>query len=37
MIYASYGKLSKEHKNSLYIQEDEMVLDLSIKTIFWLF
>ena len=36
MIYASYSKLSKELKNSIEISVGEVVLELLIKTIFWL-
>ena len=37
MIYAPYIKLSKELKNSIQILVGQAVLELLIKTIFWLF
>ena len=36
-MYVSYSKLSKELKNSIKILVDQAVLELVIKTIFWLF
>ena len=37
IIYAPYSKLSKELKNSIKIVPGQAVLELLIKTIFWLF
>ena len=37
IIYESYSKLSKELKNSIKILVGQGVLELMIKTIFWLF
>ena len=36
-MYASYSKLFKELKNSIKIYISQAVLELLIKTIFWLF
>ena len=35
-FYAAYSKLSKKLKNSIKIQSSQAVLELLIKTIFWL-
>ena len=37
MLYASYTKLSRELKNSMETYIGQAVLELLIKTIFWLF
>ena len=37
MAYDSYSKLSKELKNNIEIQVGQAVLELLLKTIFWLF
>ena len=37
MIYASYGKLSKELKNGIKIKVGQAILELLIKTLLSLF